>query len=57
MEELTKFTLFFNTVDVEREYNKSAWILLKFTDYVVIIKEKLDIFYSRLLFSPNLLAH
>jgi hypothetical protein len=24
---------FFNTVDVEREYNKSAWILLKFTDY------------------------
>jgi hypothetical protein len=33
MEELTKFTLFFNTVDVEREYNKSAWILLKFTDY------------------------
>jgi hypothetical protein len=34
MKELTKFTLFFyNTVDVEREYNKSAWILLKFTDY------------------------
>jgi hypothetical protein len=34
MEELTNFTLFFNnTVDVEREYNKSAWTLLKFTDY------------------------
>jgi hypothetical protein len=27
------YTVFNNTVDVEREYNKSAWILLKFTDY------------------------